>query len=246
MKQYEAVIETIEKLGWIATLWKINNYIFEIKDCEWKTKTPFASIRRIVQLHKDIYKIKPWLYWLVKYKKQNENKWFIEITEQNKDSKDLMEFTHSYYQWLLVEIWNLEKFETFVPAQDRNKFFIDKKLWEITTVPKMYEFWYEKFIKKAQTIDTIYFNNNKMPSHLYEIEHSTDIQNSLLKFCELEDFNAKFFIVADIMREKEYNLKLWYNAFDKIKNRVKFFPYDKLVEKHTNTYNYHTSNIYTI
>jgi hypothetical protein len=48
------------------------------------------------------------------------------------------------------------------------------------------------------------------------------------------------------VREKEYNLKLWYNAFDKIKNRVKFFPYDKLEEKHTNTYNYHTSNIFSI
>jgi hypothetical protein len=47
-----------------------------------------------------------------------------------------------------------------------------------------------------------------MPSHLYEVEHSTDIQNSLLKFNELEDFNAKFFIVADRVREKEYNLKL--------------------------------------
>ncbi len=95
MKQYEAVIETLEKLWWIATLWKINHHIFEIKNCEWKTKTPFASVRRIVQLNNDIYKIKPWLYGLKKYKKHNESRWFI---ENNKNSKVLEEFNHSYYQ----------------------------------------------------------------------------------------------------------------------------------------------------
>ena len=28
--------------------------VFKISGCEWKTKTPFASIRRIVQLDKNI------------------------------------------------------------------------------------------------------------------------------------------------------------------------------------------------
>ncbi len=59
MKQYEAVILTLEKLGGVATLGKLNQEVFKIKDCEWKTKTPFASIRRIVQLNENIYKIKP-------------------------------------------------------------------------------------------------------------------------------------------------------------------------------------------
>ena len=57
MKQYEAVLMTIEKLGGIATLGQINQEIFNINDCEWKSKTPFASIRRIVQLDKNIYRI---------------------------------------------------------------------------------------------------------------------------------------------------------------------------------------------
>lgn len=49
MKQYEAVIETLEMLGGVATLGELNKEVFKIKDCEWRTKTPFASIRRIVQ-----------------------------------------------------------------------------------------------------------------------------------------------------------------------------------------------------
>lgn len=72
MKQYEAVIETLDKLGGVATLGELNREVFKISDCEWKTKTPFASIRRIVQQTKGIYKIKPGLYGLEKYRKQIE------------------------------------------------------------------------------------------------------------------------------------------------------------------------------
>lgn len=38
MTQYEAVIQTIENLGGIATLGLINQHVFEIKDCQWKSK----------------------------------------------------------------------------------------------------------------------------------------------------------------------------------------------------------------
>lgn len=72
MKQYEAVIQTIESLGGIATLNQINRHVFDVKDCEWNTKTPFASIRRIVQQTKGIYKIKPGLYALESHRKQLE------------------------------------------------------------------------------------------------------------------------------------------------------------------------------
>jgi hypothetical protein len=73
MTQAQAVIETIDKLGGIATLNQINQHIFEIEECVWKSKTPFASIRRIVQLTKGIYKIKPGLYALESHRNQLEN-----------------------------------------------------------------------------------------------------------------------------------------------------------------------------
>ena len=43
MKQYEAVIQTIEKLGGIATLQQLNQEVFKIRECKWNTKTPFAT-----------------------------------------------------------------------------------------------------------------------------------------------------------------------------------------------------------
>lgn len=61
MTQNQAVIETIEMLGGIATLNQINQHVFEITDCQWGSKTPFASIRRIVRHTNGIYRIKPGL-----------------------------------------------------------------------------------------------------------------------------------------------------------------------------------------
>jgi len=37
-------------------------------------------------------------------------------------------FNHSYYQGLLVEIGNLKKYKTFIPNQDRNKRFWERRL----------------------------------------------------------------------------------------------------------------------
>lgn len=49
MKQREAVIKVVEENGGLATLGHLNQNVLKVPNCEWKTKTPFASIRRIVQ-----------------------------------------------------------------------------------------------------------------------------------------------------------------------------------------------------
>lgn len=120
MTQYEAVIQTIENLGGIATLGLINQHVFKIKDCQWKSKTPFASIRRIVRNTPGIYRIKPGLYALESHRKELEANGFIVETAKNATSKTLQNFTHAYYQGLLIEIGNMKGMDTFVPNQDKN------------------------------------------------------------------------------------------------------------------------------
>ena len=36
MKQYEAVIETLKRLGGCATFGQLNQEVFKIEDCTWK------------------------------------------------------------------------------------------------------------------------------------------------------------------------------------------------------------------
>ena len=235
MKQYEAVIQTLEKLGGVATLGQLNQEVFKIKNCEWKTKTPFASIRRIVQENENIYKIKPGLWALKSYQKELEQKGIIIETEKNKDSKEVIDFNHSYYQGLLVSIGNLKKLGTFVPNQDKNRMFLHEKLGDLRTLKELPKYSYDSFVSRSSTIDVIWFNNRNMPDSFFEVEYSTDIQNSLLKFDDLIDFSARMFIVADSVRKDEYEKKIRYSAFtDLVKNnRVKFLSYNELEKYYT-------------
>lgn len=233
MKQYEAVMKVMKENGGFATLGFLNQEVLKIKECEWKTKTPFASIRRIVQDKRFFFKIKPGL-WALKTLRNQLPEEIFSSARQSKAKQE--EYNHTYYQGLLVEIGNLRKYQTHVPNQDKNKSYLGKKLCEITSMSDICKFTYDHIIKKARTIDVIWFNKRKMPNTLFEVEHSSDIQNSLLKFVELQDFYINFFIVADLVRRNDYCAKLSYVAFDGIRNRTKFLTYDQLSEWHTRTY----------
>ena len=78
----------------------------------------------------------------------------------------------------------------------------------------------------------MWFNQRKMPNSFFEVEHSTDIQNSLLKFYDLQDFHARMIIVAQGSRRREFEQKLQYSAFDEIKGRVGFLEYNTLVKQY--------------
>lgn len=230
MKQYEAVIETLKRLGGIATLGQLYQEVFKIEDCQWKTKTPFESIRRIVQERKEIYKIKPGLWALASYRKILEANGFIVENAHNANSEEMKNFNHSFYQGLLLEIGNYKGLQTIVPNQDKNKKYTGKTLRDVCSLDVIPEFSYPKLVHRSSTIDVIWFNERKMPNSFFEVEHSTDIQNSLLKYYDLQDFYTKMYIVADNKRMEEYETKLHYGAFKELvdNKRVKFLSYNSL------------------
>lgn len=230
MKQYEAVIETLERLGGIATLGKLNQEVFKIKDCQWNTKTPFASIRRIVQERKEIYRIKPGLWALTSHRQELEARGIVADNEAGAASEAAKEFNHSYYQGILLEIGNCRGMQTFVPEQDKNKRFAGATLKEVRSLDALPSFSYPELVHRSASIDVIWFNERKMPSHFFEVEHSTDIQNSLLKFFDLQDFYCRMYIVADERRKEEYERKIHYQAFKPLveNKRVQFLDYETL------------------
>ncbi len=61
MKQKDYVIEVMRKNGGYATLRQLNSLV---DVSTWGTKTPFASIRRIVQLNDEFFRIQPGLWTL--------------------------------------------------------------------------------------------------------------------------------------------------------------------------------------
>lgn len=227
MKQYEQVIETMRTNGGFATLGFLNR---NVDVSNWKTKTPYATIRRIVQDNRFFFKIKPGLWALNEFKDDILNQFKIQKTNSNTE-KEL--FNHTYFQGLLLEIGKIKGFQTYIPPQDKNKMFLNKSLAEIADIENIYEFTYEKIVKRARTVDVIWFNERNMPSSFFEVEHSTDIQNSLLKFNDLQDFYSNFYIVSSIDRKNEYIDKISRNAFKDIRERIKFLDYEYISNLHT-------------
>ena len=221
--QEQQVIEVLRSAGGYATLRRLNELVDFSK---WATKTPEASVRRIVQNSSQIFKVQPGL-WALKEMRDVVLRRF-DLKPGCKKSEE--QFSHGYYQGLLVEIGKFRRLTTYVPAQDKNRLFIDKRLGDITDTTELPDFTNDVLKRRARTVDVIWFNERNMPSDFYEVEHTTDIKNSLTKFYELQDFNAGFFIVADASRRKEYEDKLHVSMFSSIENRVQFLNYMQVVD----------------
>lgn len=103
--QTAQVIKALKDEGGFATLRRLN----EVVDFStWRTKTPEASVRRIVQQSEAIFKVRPGLWALEEMREEVLKKFEIKVG----DIKSEEQFSHSYYQGLLVEIGNLRNNRT--------------------------------------------------------------------------------------------------------------------------------------
>lgn len=124
--QAQQVIDTLRTTGGYATL----GDLYHLVDTKsWATKTPNESIRRIVQQSNEIFKIQPGLWALEECREEVMRKFDI----CPKEEKSIEQFTHGYYQGLIIEIGNMKHYATYVPAQDQNRKFLEKPLKDICT-----------------------------------------------------------------------------------------------------------------
>ena len=138
---------------------------------KWSTKTSFASIRRIVQDERFFFKIKPGLWALKEWRERLPEEL---VPAEGRNDRKIEKYNHTYFQGLLVEIGNLKNHETYVPPQDKNRRFLERRLGDLATVETIYSFGYDNITRNARTIDVIRFNNRKMPDSLFEVEYSTN------------------------------------------------------------------------
>lgn len=225
MTQKEQVYLAMERNGGYATFQQLNRIV---DTSNWKTKTPDATIRRIVQENKDFFKIKPGLWALTSCQENVLKRLEIQQGNVGLDNR----FTHTYYQGMVVEIGNYKHYNTYIPAQDKNKKFLETKLCKLATLQDIPEFTYSNLLRRAKTVDVIWFNERCMPCGFYEIEHTTDIKNSLSKFYELQDFRADFLIIADEKRREQFNEIISSSMYNAISKFVKFMSYDNLVKQY--------------
>lgn len=223
MKQHEVVIRALHKLGGFATLADLYKAVLSDKDFEYQTKTPRETIRRIVQTRKEVFPLRPGLWGLVSERSRIPS----ELMGKAKSSDVQRQSDHSLYQGMLLEIGRACNFRTYVPAQDRKRMFLNTPLGSLVDVDRLLPFTYEEIVQRASTVDVVWFNSRNMPAAFIEVENSTDFQNSLGKFTDLQDFHADFLIVAPADKETTFRRKLEISAYESIRERVKFQTYDK-------------------
>lgn len=223
--QTQQVIDTLRKYGGYATLGSLYHLV---DTSSWATKTPNESIRRIVQQSDEIFKIQPGLWALEECREEVMRKFDI----QTQETQSVEQFTHGYYQGLIIEIGNMKHYTTYVPAQDQNRRFLEKPLKNICSTIQIPNFSYENLTNRARTVDVIWFNERKMPDSFFEVEHSTDIQNSVIKFCDLQDFHSRFLIVAPQNRREQFDKVMGRTAFKEVKGRVVFHSYESILKQY--------------
>jgi spore coat protein JC len=92
---------------------------------------------------------------------------------------------------------------------------------------------YDNILSSARQVDVIWFNKERfLPSRLFEVEHTTNMTGALDRFYELQDFAARFFIVADAYRKSEFESKVSKSIYKPIKERVAFLEYAQIIKKY--------------
>ena len=227
------VISALQQLGGIATLSQLNRHLLAPGGdaTSWATKTPEATIRRIVRNTPDhIHVLKPGLYCQRELAARYENEYTM--PEEGDAPANVTEQNHWYYQGLLLEIGNARDYKTYVPAQDQNRTFGTQKLGEVSQTVTLPEFAHQDFLRSARTIDVIWFNRRDMPAEMFEVETSTDMQRSLIKFNELRDFYTQLRIVAPAHRQSLFADRIKMDTFHEIQRRVQFISTEELEEKY--------------
>ena len=227
--QWMQVVSALQQLGGIATLSQLNRHLLAPGGTatQWATKTPEATIRRIVRNTPDrIHVLKPGLYCLQEQAAAYANDY--NLPQEGKVPPNVEKRNHWYYQGLLLEIGNARDYRTYLPAQDKNRVFGNQRLGEVCGTTRLPNFGYQKFVRRARTVDVIWFNRRDMPTELFEVEFSTDMLNSLSKFNELRDFYTQFSIVAPPHRKSHFDDRIGMDTFHEIRRRVTFISTDQI------------------
>ncbi|MBA7471712.1 hypothetical protein ES707_07021 [subsurface metagenome] len=183
-------------------------------------KTPLKTIQERVQRDPRFTRIGLGIYALTDYL----DKLPTSPKPQNKEQEK--EQTHYSIQGMLLEIGNMEGFDTYSP--NKNAIFDNKPLLQIMTLSEFPNFTYPNIVQSVRFIDVLWFNNRGFPKFTFEVEITPQFRNSLLKFSELSDFYTKFYVIAEAENQAKYHREISRSVFRGIKERCLFKTCDQV------------------
>ena len=214
--------EAIEKVllanNYVAPLRKIYKEIAKYRPLTGRT--PFKTIQERVQRDPRFTRVGLGIYALTEYL----DKLPTFPKPQNKEQEK--EQTHYSIQGMLLEIGNVEGFDTYSP--NKNAIFDNKPLLQIMTLAEFPNFTYPHIIRSVRFIDVLWFNERGFPKLAFEVEITPQFRNSLLKFSELSDFYTSFYLIAEAKNQDKYYREISRSVFREIKRRCSFKTCDQV------------------
>ena len=138
--------------------------------------------------------------------------------------------SHECIEMKLLELGSMLGFKTY--TADLGKKCKDRQLEELTSLKP------EELPRDItrERIDVVWYYKAGAHYKLFEVVLTTDIRTSLTKFSKVSGLNAEFFIVANTVKEREFNDEIRQNpAFSIIRNRTKFVSVDKVNKLYEST-----------
>ncbi len=239
MTYSDAIERVMLNNGFIAPLKLLYKEIWEYKDrSRIKGITPDKTIQERVQRDPRFTRIGLGVYAL-KDKLDQLEKQKIPKTEAEK-----IKSRHGEIQGMLLEIGNSKKEVKETYTNDKKVVFENKTLGNLATLSSVPMFTYEKIVKKSATFaDVIWFqgeNDRLFPSHIFEVENSTDFRDAFLKFLEMQYFQTQFLCVSPLDRRSKFETEKDRTAFRPIRDRIRFLSYEEV----ENDYNVSMSRTY--
>ena len=183
-------------------------------------KTPFKTIQERVQRDPRFTRIGLGIYALTGYLDK------LPTSPKPRSKEQEKEQTHYSIQGMLLEIGNMEGFNTYSP--NKNAIFNNKPLVRIMTFSEFPSFTYSNIIQSARYIDVLWFNERGFPKFAFEVEITPQFRNSLLKFSELSDFYTTFYLIAESENRDKYHREISKSVFGEIKGRCLFKTCDQV------------------
>jgi hypothetical protein len=184
-------------------------------------KTPFNTIQAIVQRDARFTKIGLGVYALTEFLNKLPSVSIIKTKEQEEEK------SHSSTEGMLLEIGNMESYDTFSP--DKSKNFDNKALKQIMTLEECPNFTRIEIVREAKSIDVLWFNRRGFPDFAFEVVLTPSLfESALIRLSNLRDFNTKFFIISKIAYEEKYLKELNNDVFYDIKHKCKYKTLDQV------------------
>jgi len=219
--------EAIEKVllanNYAAPLRKIYKEIAKYRPLTGRT--PFKTIQERVQRDARFTRIGLGVYALTEHLDK------LPVAPKPQSEKEEKERIHCSVEGMLLEIGNMEGFDTYSP--NKNAIFDNKPLLQIMTLSDFPNFTYPNIVQATRFIDVLWLNERGFPKFAFEVETTPQFRSSLVKFGELCDFFVSFYLIADVKYYDKFESEISMAVFKQIKGRCLFRTFEEVTDMYS-------------